>query len=166
MSVWSVVIACVMAVATVISFIPFVPGPALVWAIGVVYAIATKFSDISIQAVVVMTVLMLIGSTADWWTRLLGLGSEGKLTCGTFVVSTVGAILGTIFSPIPLVGTLLGAAGAVAVLVWYQEDDWNKAFKAARGIMSAWIASFFVEFIISVGITTTFIQSLRNVCWL
>lgn len=162
MSAWGAVTAALMILATLISFVPMVPGPALVWAIAIIYAVATQFAEVSISAVVWMTILMIIGSTSDWWTRLLGLGSEGSLSCGTFVVSTVGAIAGTILIPIPVVGTMLGAGIGVAALVFYQEADWGVALKAARGIVSAWIASFFVEFLISVTIISIFIRSLLN----
>jgi uncharacterized protein YqgC (DUF456 family) len=144
---WTVAVAVLMVVATAVSFVPFIPGPALVWAIGVVYAIVTEFQEIGLPTVIAMTVLMIIGSTADWWTRMFGLNSEGSLSCGTLLVSTVGAIAGTFFIPIPVLGTVLGAAAGVMALVFYQEESWEKAFIAARGIMGAWIASFFVEFL-------------------
>jgi len=151
-----------MVAAAFISFVPMIPGPALVWAIGMVYAVATDFADVGVGAVVWMTVFMVIGSTADYWTRLLGLGSEGSLTCGTFAASTIGAIVGTFAIPVPLVGTLLGAGAGVAALVLYQEDDSEKAWLAARGIMKAWLASFFVEVIVCIAIVTVFIRALLN----
>lgn len=160
MPLWGVITAGIMSLAALISFIPFIPGPALVWAIGILYAALTGFEQVGLGAAVIMTLLMLIGSTADWWTRLFGLKGEGKLSCGTFVVSTVGAILGTIFIPIPLVGTLIGGAGAVGLLVWYQQDDEKQAWQAARGILSAWIASFFVEFVVCISMIVVFVRAL------
>jgi uncharacterized protein YqgC (DUF456 family) len=157
---WTVAVAVLMVVATAVSFVPFIPGPALVWAIGVVYAIVTEFQEIGLPTVIAMTVLMIIGSTADWWTRMFGLNSEGSLSCGTLLVSTVGAIAGTFFIPIPVLGTVLGAAAGVMALVFYQEESWEKAFIAARGIMGAWIASFFVEFLMSIIIVVIFLRAL------
>lgn len=157
---WSVLVAVLMVLATAVSFVPFIPGPALVWAIGIIYTIATEFQQVGIGAVVAMTILMIIGSTADWWTRMFGLNSEGSLSCGTLVVSTVGAIAGTFFIPVPVLGTVLGAAAGVMALVFYQEESWDKAFVAARGIMSAWIASFFVEFLVCIVIVVIFLRSL------
>jgi uncharacterized protein YqgC (DUF456 family) len=136
------------------------PGPALVWAIALVYAATTQFADVSGVAIAWMTLLMVIGSTADWWTKLLGLNSGGSLSCGSFAVSTIGAIAGTFLIPIPVIGTLLGAAAGVAALVFYQEENWQKALIAARGIMVAWIATFFVEFAISLGIVAIFARAL------
>jgi uncharacterized protein len=157
---WGALTVVLMIAATVISFVPMIPGPALVWAVGLIYAAATEFTEVGLGTVLWMTVLMLIGSTADWWTRLFGLGAEGKLSCWTFVISTAGAIIGTVVIPIPLVGTLLGAAAGVAAWVFWQEEDWHTALKAARGILSAWIASFFVEFVISIAIAAFFIRAL------
>ncbi|MEO0563235.1 MAG: DUF456 family protein, partial [Chloroflexota bacterium] len=111
MNPWSILTVVLMVAAGLVSFVPFIPGPALVWAIGVIYAVATEFREVGVWAVVIMTVLMIVGSTADYWTRFLGLNAEGSLSCGTIVVSTIGAILGTWLLPIPVVGTLVGAAG-------------------------------------------------------
>ncbi|MEM6283365.1 MAG: DUF456 domain-containing protein [Chloroflexota bacterium] len=162
MTFWGVMTLILMIVAGAVSFIPVLPGPALVWAIGLIYAAATGFAEVSVTAVVWMTLLMIIGSTADWWTKLFGLGAEGSLSCGSFAVSTIGAIAGTFLIPIPVVGTLLGAAAGVAMLVFYQEENWQKALVAARGIMVAWIATFFIEFAISLGIVTIFARTLLD----
>ncbi len=162
MTLWGAATAALMVVAALVAFVPMIPGPALVWAIGFIYAVATEFSEVSIAAAAWMTVFMIIGSTSDWWTRLLGLGAEGTLTCGTFAVSTIGAIVGTIAIPIPVLGTIIGAGAGVAALVFYQEENWEAALKAARGIMTAWLASFFVEIIVSITIITIFIRSLLN----
>jgi len=70
--------------------------------VGVIYAAATDFSEVGGGAVIWMTVLMIVGSTSDLWTRLFGLGSEGSLTCGTIAASTIRAIAGTFFIPAPL----------------------------------------------------------------
>lgn len=155
-------VGVLMVIAAVVSFVPFIPGPALVWAIGIIYALLTELGIVGLTPVIIMTVLMLIGSTADWWTRLFGLGGEGNLSCATFAVSTIGAIAGTFLIPIPLLGTLAGAAAGVMALVFYQEESWEKAFKAARGILSAWIASFFVEFVISISIAVVFLRAVIN----
>lgn len=157
---WGLVVLLVMAVATLVSFVPFIPGPALVWAIGAIYAVATELEVVGPWTLLAMTVLMLVGSTADWWTRFFGLQAEGSLSCATLVVSTVGAILGTLFIPVPVVGTLIGAAGAVMALVWLQEDDIDRAWIAARGILSAWIASFFVEFLVCITILVLFARAV------
>lgn len=158
--IWAVLSVIIMIVAGFVSFIPMVPGPALVWAIALIYAAATEFQVVGVGTVIGITLLMIIGSTADWWTRLFGLQADSKLTCGTFTATTLGAILGTFFIPIPILGTLIGAGLGVMAIVLYQESDWQKAFKAARGIMAAWLASFFVEFVISLTIVLIFVYTV------
>jgi uncharacterized protein YqgC (DUF456 family) len=157
---WGFLVLVLMAAAALVSFVPFIPGPALVWAIGILYAIATEFQVVGLGTVGWMTLLMILGSTADWWTRLFGLKAEGSLSCGSIIVSTVGAILGTIFIPIPVLGTIIGAAGAVMAMVWLQEDDVDKAWTAARGILSAWVASFFVELLVCIIIVFMFARAV------
>ncbi len=159
---WGAITAVLMMLATLVSLVPMIPGPAAVWAVGVIYAAATDFSEVGVGAVIWMTVLMIVGSTSDLWTRLFGLGSEGSLTCGTIAASTIGAIAGTFFIPVPLVGTVLGAGAGVAALVFYQEEDWDRALQAAWGIVKAWIASFFVEVLVCIAIIAVFVRALLD----
>jgi uncharacterized protein YqgC (DUF456 family) len=159
-NVWAIVAALLMAVASLGAFIPVVPGPAAVWAIALVYAAATQFTVVDIPTTIFMTVLMLVGSTADTWTRAIGLRAEGQLTCGMYAITTVGAIVGTVLIPIPVLGTLLGAGIAVAGTVWFQEKDWQHALTVARGVVLAWLATFFVEFLICLSILGLFVRAV------
>lgn len=160
MTAWAILAAVLMVAATIFSFLPVIPGPAAVWAIGLIYAVATNFADVGVWAVVLMTVFMIVGSTADFWTPYFGLQAEQSLSCGTFVVSTIGAIIGTFAIPVPIAGTFIGAAVAVMALVWYQKRDWDSAQRAGRGILKALIASFLIEFAVSVGIVMVFVYSI------
>lgn len=160
MTFWGIATAILMVVAAVVSFLPLVPGPLLVWGIALVYAFANGFTQVGGVTVFWMTALMLVGSTADYWTPFFGLQAEQSLSFGTFVVSTIGAIVGTFVIPIPVVGTFLGAALAVIGLVRYQKGDWQRAVRAGRGILKALIASFLVEFATAIGITMVFVYSL------
>jgi len=145
-----------------IAFLPVLPGPAIVWALALIYAALTGFETVGLWVVIWLTVLMIIGSTEDWWLPAIGLRGEGQLSCGTFTVSVVGAIAGTVLIPIPVIGTLVGAAGAVALLVFYREDDWGTAWRAARGVVGAWVAGFFVEFAISLIMIYIFARALMR----
>jgi uncharacterized protein YqgC (DUF456 family) len=76
------------------------------------------------------------------------------------VITTLGAIAGTVLIPIPVLGTLLGAGIAVAGTVWFQEKDWQHALTVARGVVLAWLATFFVEFLICLSILGLFVRAV------
>ncbi len=116
MDIYAIVASVLIVLALGVSLIPFIPGPVVVWAIGIIYAAWTDFAVVSVTQVVIITVLMIVGTTADLWTRYVGLKAEGSLTCLGYFATTVGAILGTIFIPVPIFGTVIGAA-AGAMLV-------------------------------------------------
>ena len=146
-----------------VAFIPFVPASLTVWSLATVYAVATGFTEIQVWQWGIMTVLMGVASTSDWWTRLLGLGGEGQLSCSVYLASFVGAVLGTIYIPMPLVGTMAGAAGAVWAWVYFQSRSLDDGYRAARGIFVAWLGSFAVEFLVSVSIALWFIRIMLGV---
>ncbi|MFZ4828479.1 MAG: DUF456 domain-containing protein [Phototrophicaceae bacterium] len=163
MTFWGVFTTILMLLAVGVVFIPFVPGPLTVWSIATIYAIATEFTHVQLWQWGIMTLLMLVATTADWWTRLLGLGGEGQLSCSVYLASFIGAILGTIFIPLPLLGTMAGAAGAVWVWVYLQSRSLDDGYRAARGIFVAWLGSFAVEFLVSISIALWFIRIMLGV---
>lgn len=158
MTFWGVFTTILMMVAVGVVFIPFVPGPATVWSIATIYAVSTGFAEIQLWQWAVMTLLMVVATSADWWTRLLGLGAESQLSCSVYVASFIGAVLGTIYVPLPLLGTMIGATVAVWVLVYFQTRSLDDGYRAARGIFVAWLGSFVVEFLVSISIALWFVR--------
>src|SRR5258706_16137665 len=72
-----IVAAIVMAFGTIAAVLPIVPGPAVVWAATVVYAIVTGFHDIGLIPLIILTILMIVGSTSDFWLGLVGVKAAG-----------------------------------------------------------------------------------------
>ncbi len=54
-----------MLVTLVLAFVPILPGPLMPWAVGIVYGVLTGWQRITPLAAIIMTVLMLVGVTAD-----------------------------------------------------------------------------------------------------
>src|SRR5207237_6545576 len=69
--------AAVMAFGTLAAVLPLVPGPALVWFSAVIYAIFTNFTDVGPIPLILLTLLMILGSTTNLWMSLLGVKATG-----------------------------------------------------------------------------------------
>lgn len=148
-----------MGVSVFVSIIPFVPGPLLVWAIGLVFGILNDFERVTYLAFGVMTVLMIAGSTSDYWLPALGFKMKG----GSFLTtlgSVGGGIVGTFVVPVPLFGTVIGMViGALGVELM-RAGDWRRALNAGRTSFELYLIGVAFEVTVSLAIAAVFVASI------
>lgn len=148
-----------MLVTVGLSFIPILPGPLLPWAVGIVYGALTGWQRLTPAAAVVMTVLMLVGVTADWWRPLLGAKTTG-MGCKTSLGSFVGGLIGTFLIPIPLVGTVIGLVAGALVVELAQFGDLRKAMQAGQSALKLFAIGYALNIAISIGIFVIYLISI------
>ncbi|MFP4323630.1 MAG: DUF456 family protein [Anaerolineales bacterium] len=149
----------VMVILMFISLIPFIPGPALLWTVAVVFALANGFERVHVVAVVVMTILMLIGSTQDLWLRFLGMQRRGG-SCWGVLGSFLGGLLGTVLIPVPILGTLIGAVAGALLIEFMRLGEIAQAMQSGRSVVESYFLGIAIEFAVSIGILTTFLVSV------
>jgi uncharacterized protein len=153
-------LATILMLVTIgLSFIPILPGPLLPWAVGIVYGALTGWQRLTPAAAVVMTVLMLVGVTADWWRPLLGAKTTG-MGCKTSLGSFVGGLIGTFFIPIPLVGTVIGLVAGALVVELAQFGDLRKAMQAGQSALKLFVVGYALNIAISIGIFVVYLISI------
>jgi len=147
----------VMGIGTLAAPLPVVPGPAVVWFAATIYAALTGFREIGVIPVIILTVLMIIGSTTNIWLAALGV----KATGGSFldvVVGTVGMFVGLIlFFPL---GAIIGAVVAVLATEFLRSGSLRKALKVGTGTAGGWLLGVVAEFIISLIMDVTFLIAM------
>lgn len=148
-----------MVLAIMIAIIPSIPGPAMVWAIAMVFAGLNDFQRTPLPAVIIMSGFMLIGSTTEIWLRYLGMKTRGG-SCWATLGSIVGGLAGTFLIPIPILGTLIGAILGALVVEFLRYQEANKAFQAGRSVLETYLISIVVEFCMSCCILSTFLISI------
>ena len=82
-----------MAIGLLLAFIPIMPGTMIVWIIGMVAAVLDQFQHITPTAAVIMTAIMLLGVSSDFWLPALGV-KTGGMSCLAAVGSLIGGFLG------------------------------------------------------------------------
>jgi uncharacterized protein YqgC (DUF456 family) len=125
----TVIASILMIVGLIASFLPFLPGPLMLWAISVGYGALTGFSQLTVGATVLITALMLIATSKDIWMPLVGMRKYG-VSCSSALGMMIGGLVGTFAIPIPIVGTLLGAIGGAVLLELLNLGDLQLALKA------------------------------------
>ena len=148
-----------MLLALPASLLPAVPGPALVWAIGVIFAVLTGFARVGWPSVAVMTVLMVLGSASGWWMQALGMRSQGS-SCLAILGALLGGLVGTFAIPIPILGTLLGLVMGAILFEFLRAGELNLAIRTGGAAAAGYALSTIVEVGISLLIFAVFIASL------
>lgn len=148
-----------MVMLLVVSIIPNMPGPALLWLVGTIYAISEQFERVTIWAVVVMTVFMAIGSTSDLWMRLLGMRNRGS-SCWAVLGSVFGGLLGTFLIPIPILGTLIGAVAGALIIELLHAREIQTAVVAGRSVIESYVLGVALELLMGTAIILTFLASV------
>lgn len=154
-----IVALVVMVIALLISFLPIVPGPVLLWMIGGVFAWLNGFDRITVLAVIVMSVLMLTAATKDFWLSLLGVKTSG-VSCLGAIGSFIGGLAGTFFIPIPVVGTLIGAVAGALLVELVRVGDLRHAVRAGRFAAKMFVLGYIIEVTVSIAIFAIFVISL------
>jgi uncharacterized protein YqgC (DUF456 family) len=154
-----VLATALMLVTLVLAFIPILPGPLMPWAVGIVYGILTGWQRITPLAALIMTLLMLVGVTADYWRPLLGAKTTG-MGCRTSLGSFAGGFLGTFLIPIPLIGTVIGLVAGALLMELAQFGDLKKAMGAGRAALNQFAIGYALNIGISVGIFVVYVISV------
>jgi uncharacterized protein YqgC (DUF456 family) len=133
-----------MIIAFIASFLPFIPGPFLLWLISILYGLATSFSQLTVASAILITALMLIATTKDIWLPLVGMKALG-VSCSSAIGMSIGGLIGTFAIPIPIVGTLLGAMGGAIILELLHLGYLQLALKAGVAAFKSFVLGMATE---------------------
>lgn len=123
--------------------VPVFPGLLVMWLAALGYGLVARFETLGIIIFIILTVLMLVGSTVD--NLIMGAGARkgGAAWLSIGVALAAGVIFTFIFPPI---GGIIAAPLAVLLLEYYRLRDWQKAWQAFRGLATGWGLAYVVRF--------------------
>lgn len=129
--------------------LPVLPGLVIMWIALGVYGLLLGFGTAGVWIFAVQTILMLVGVFID---NVL-MGAKAKVNGASWLslgVAGLAALLGTFLIPIPIVGSLLAAVGALILAEYMRLRDVHLAWQSTRGLLIGWGWAFVVRFIIGV----------------
>lgn len=122
----------VMAVGVVGTVLPFLPGLALVWAAGLVWAWQDGWGTARVVVAVVLTVLLVAGTVAKVALPARAVTGTGAPR-STVVIGAAGALVG--FFVIPVVGLVVGGVGAVYLAELRRLGRADLAWRSTRSVL-------------------------------
>lgn len=150
-----IIVLILMIVAVIASILPVVPGPALVWAIGLLYAALTRFERVDLLAALIMTGLMVLGSTAGWWMQALGMKAQGS-SWTAILGGLLGGLVGTFVIPLPIAGTLIGVVAGTLLFELLRVGNAREASRTSAAALKSYLLSLLTETGISALIVLVF----------
>ena len=151
-----------LGMAVGLAIIPFgLPGIGVIFGSALLYALATHFSSgISLNLILILGVLTILGETADNWLMAAGAKRFGASTAAAWL-SLLGGFLGAlILGPLlavalnvigPVAGAFLGAFISVVLYEYHQKENWREALRAGWGTLLGRVAGIALKMVVGVG---------------
>jgi uncharacterized protein YqgC (DUF456 family) len=137
-----------MVVTFFLAFLPVLPGPILLWGIALIYGLLTSWAELTVPGMVAISVLMIAGTTSDYWLPFIGIKSQGA-SCNAIVGTILGGLIGTFAIPIPILGTLIGSMVGALLLELLRVGEMKKALFAANFAMKTFLISMAMEIMVN-----------------
>lgn len=126
------------------AFVPILPGSIIAWISLLAYSLATGWADFGGGWFGVMSVLLVVTGSAEWWLPLLGAKATGASKRSLFY-GIAGSLLGLFFFP-PF-GSIIGYALGVLIGSYQEHRDFQMAFKASLGNLAGQGVAAIVELV-------------------
>jgi len=130
-------IMLLMLVGLIGVIVPILPGIFMIWLGVVVYVWRDGFETLSIATFIFISLIVIIAGLSDIWLPIFGARKSGAAK-RTILTGLLGAILGSIFIPIPIFGTIIGYALGVLLGEYHKRRDWDAAWRASKGGLAGW----------------------------
>lgn len=148
-----------MIAALILSFVPILPGPLLLWAVTIIFAAVEGFQRITPVAAIGATGVMVLGSASDLWLPIFGIRTGG-LTCLSTVGAFVGGFIGTF--AFPILGTLIGSVAGALLVELVRFRQLPKAVRAGTTAAKMYVLSYVIQLVSSFAIFAVYVVSLLS----
>lgn len=126
----------VFAIGLIGAIIPIVPGLVVIWAAILAYAVfVDHWQAIHPLIFVLITLIVIVFSTADLWLPMLGAKKTGASGKG-MLLGFVGAIIGTFL--LPVIGTIAGYVIGILAAEYLRHREAGLALKSGFGALLGW----------------------------
>jgi uncharacterized protein YqgC (DUF456 family) len=154
----AVTIVAMMA-SLVLIIVPVVPVTALVWAIGMLFAVLTGFARVTLLGATIMTAFMVLGATSGYWMPFFGLRGRQISWLG-LLGFFAGLILGAMFIPIPLINGIIGGVLGVLLVEYVRGREWGPALASGGTALRMTIYGMIAELGFALAVIAVFVISI------
>lgn len=132
-----VVAAVLLAPGIFMAVLPF-PGLLYMFALALIFGIADGFVHLSGTELIILAVISAVTLLVDFISGLIG-AKWGGAHWTSIIYGLVGLLVGSVFIPIPIFGSVAGMFLGILASEWFRTKDARKAQKAATGSFLGWV---------------------------
>ena len=122
--------------------VPLFPGITVIWLAALGYGIVVGFNTLGIVMFVLITLLMILGTTIDNILSWLG-GRKGGASWLSLLICTLAGVAGTVL--LPPIGWLIAAPAVLLLVEYIKIRNIKKALAAVGGMAAGWGLSFIIR---------------------
>lgn len=130
------------------AFIPGIPNLVYMFIVALLFAINDNFLHLTVTNILILGIISLVAMIIDFLSGAIGAKWGGAHWVSIFT-GFVGLVLGSIFIPIPILGSLIGMFLGVLIPEWYRTGDLKIANRAAVGSFIGTIAGTVIRVVVS-----------------
>jgi uncharacterized protein YqgC (DUF456 family) len=156
---WLIFALVLMFIGLLGVILPLVPGIVLVYLAALLYAVVEGFAKIGPITLAVLTVLAVVGVTADLWVSSLG-AKVGGASVWALLGGLALGLVGLIFFSLP--GAIVGSVLGVIMVELGRVGDWRKVLKSGGGWLIGWLLSTVVQLSIALIMIAIFLWQVRQ----
>ncbi|MDQ7026751.1 MAG: DUF456 family protein [Anaerolineae bacterium] len=139
--------------------IPAVPVTSLEWAIALIFGVLTGFERFTPLAAILVTGLMILGSTSGLWLPFVGMRGR-QISCFGMIAFFIGMAIGSSLIPIPFLGTIIGGVIAVMLVEYLRIGKAKEAVASGKSALRMVIYGMIAEFVFATAIIVTTMASI------
>jgi len=139
-------------------FLPFLPGPPLVWLGALYYAWRTDYATVGWPMLIFLLLLALLGASADWWMSFFGAKKSGASLWAS-LASLLGGLIGLFVFSLP--GMIIGALAAMAAVEYSRHGDWSTVLRAGSGYLIGYLLGTVVQIGVALAMIVIFVLDAR-----
>ena len=155
-TIWLIAAVLLLLSGIALSFVPGIPGILYMLAIAGVYGYFDGLAHLSGLDLGILALLAAVTLLVDFFSGILG-AKWGGAHWSSIIWGTVGLIAGSMFIPIPLLGSVIGMVLGVLASELYRTKDMRFAQKAAVGSFVGWLAGTGFKAVASVAFIVLFV---------
>lgn len=148
-----------MVVVLIIGILPILPGPLMIWGVGLAFGIIDGFDRLHPLTFVFMTLFMVAGASSPLWLNYLGVRA-GNTSIWGVLGAFIGAVICSITIPIPILGTVIGMIVGALLAEYLHHGDIPIAYRSGRSAIQTYLTGCAVDFTFSCLIFLTFLAGL------
>lgn len=143
----TIIALLLMSIGFIGTFLPAIPGTGLIFVTALLYGIITKFSEITVNVILILGILTVVSMFMQYTASLITTKKVGASKYGI-----IGAILGAIigFVIFNIIGLLLGQFIGAILGELLKKTEFNKSFKIGIATFIGYILGVVVESTIAI----------------